>query len=239
MNFLTETDNGVLVITPHAGPGGDTAQLRRIKDTVMKQYTAATRAVVIDLSEVDFIDSGVIGAIVGSCRFLQGKSTSMVVCGIGLRVAETLYIMNLNRALPIRFTRELALTELNRPGHKDVPMDMLLAKNPSIDAVRKWWQESALTREVPKLTSKDLIQPPKVETPRPPTPVPPSSDSADSNDLLAKRESAQDWLRALRLFREAKSLGERYGLDFNAGWTFRDFLSEIAERLEPGNDAPK
>jgi hypothetical protein len=108
--------------------------------------------------------------------------------------------------------------------------------------VRSWWdgnwsQDSRVVggdrqEELPG----DKPEVPDVVSERPPAPQGVSGagfEKARLENELAKEliPDIRDWIRALEVFREARSLWTARGLEFSADITFKEFVSRFAETL--------
>ena len=71
------------------------------------------RRIVLDLSEVDFIDSSGLGAIVSSLKTL-GNDGDLVICGIRETVMGLFKITRMNRVFQIFATESEAIEALSR-----------------------------------------------------------------------------------------------------------------------------
>jgi len=68
--------------------------------------------VVVDLSEVSFLDSTGIGVLVGALKRVREKGGALAFCGVQARVRRVFEITGLMDALPIFESREAALAAL-------------------------------------------------------------------------------------------------------------------------------
>jgi len=101
-------DIGVIVLQGEL----DTYTVTRYKDTVATAIDRGTLALVVDLSEVSFIDAAGLGAIVTTARRLGLGTVAVVLPHPGL--VRIFRICRLDRLLDIYETRELALRGLPR-----------------------------------------------------------------------------------------------------------------------------
>jgi anti-sigma B factor antagonist len=247
LEFKKEIDNPVVILTaiPAAKEARD-SPLAEVRRVVSGLVAVGGIHIVLDLAQVEFMNTTDIGAILGCMRQLQGLNGTLVLCGIGPRLAETLSIIRVNEVLPFRMAREDAVSEAKRAA-RDVSKDpnkmrKLAGSNPTLADVRSWWdgnwsQDSRVVggdrqEELPG----DKPEVPDVVSERPPAPQGVSGagfEKARLENELAKEliPDIRDWIRALEVFREARSLWTARGLEFSADITFKEFVSRFAETL--------
>jgi anti-sigma B factor antagonist len=100
--FLVEDHVGLVVIRGELDLNTATRMKERIVDLVEK----GAQSLVLDLSEVTFVDSTALGAIVGAQRRCEGTVALVVT---SRRVLRTFEITGLDKALLLLPTREDAL----------------------------------------------------------------------------------------------------------------------------------
>ncbi len=83
------------------------------KGRMVDWINQGNRRIVLDLSEVDFIDSSGLGAIVSSLKTL-GNDGDLVICGIRETVMGLFKITRMNRVFQIFATESEAIEALSR-----------------------------------------------------------------------------------------------------------------------------
>jgi anti-anti-sigma factor len=254
MEVITESEDSVAVLTPSYSPAENPREsdLGPLRVAVKALLERNVRKVAIDLRNVDYLGSADIAALVASARTIHTNSGLMVICGCGLRLAETLGVVQLLGILPVRFTRNLAVSALRKvqPG-RDSSSD-LVKGNPTMEAFRDWWHEvvQAQTREV-------RITPSAVELMAEPEQ---DYDAVDSSSVIrpglanylaegsagddtppeeamaAVRPGLNDWAAAQETLKSAQRLCAVHGVRFTPDMTFREFMGRLAESMGRGEE---
>ncbi len=238
MRFEPEEIGGVLVVHIRMGNDEELSRLGALKGEVSRHVEAGHLNIVVDLKELDFIDSKGMGALVGCARLIEEKAGKFVVYGMGLRLTETLHIVRLNQVVPFRMTQAQAVvaaeSELGEDGFAE-----LIRGNPGLPEVRAWWDEngdslapagpshvpfSDMTRRQPEPKETKFLSDWA------------SPDLVRLRSLIEGNHHLQDWMQALYLFSEAKRLSQRYEIEFNAEMSFKEFLSNLADSLSTVED---
>jgi anti-anti-sigma factor len=89
-------DDGRLVTGLEAGPGADTTQLA---DDIWQLADQSTGAIVLDLSEIQWIDSGACAVLIRFWKDLRGKGRALTL-SVSDPVRETFRITGLVRLIP-------------------------------------------------------------------------------------------------------------------------------------------
>lgn len=243
-------DISVLKLEPSEGesPNGVPTNFDKLKTKVLELSTrAGVRKIIVDLREIHFLDSSCIGVLVGGHRRMKECQGAIIYVGIGLRVAETLNIVNLLYALPIRITCEEAALALKKfQGGRD-PGE-LAKDNPPLETIRAWWDALLhdRVRSIPT-PSREFIRKPVLEprpepsraaggtastlTPRPASGSLDASHPAGDSNGQPIFTPPDDWNRALGLMREAAALARANGVAFSVDMSFREYVGALAERL--------
>lgn len=82
----------------------------QLRAALLKSTEGERPRVVIDLSDVVFVDSTGIGVLVGALKRARENGGGLHFCGLGARVRRVFEITGLMSALPIFDSRELALS---------------------------------------------------------------------------------------------------------------------------------
>jgi anti-anti-sigma factor len=215
MRFDFDNVQDVVILTVRRELGDEAVSLVAVKSEVARRVNDGERQFLVDVSEMDFVDSSSMGALAGTLRLVEQNEGVLMVCGVGLRFAETLHVAEIQKALPIRKTRDEALKTILTGPRGPGALEAYLPGNPSLEAIRNWWEE---------------VRPPRQETAtgtREESSIDVVGDPQEGNIDLHLR----DWLEALRVFNTAKSLAQRYELQFSADVSFKHFLSTLADKL--------
>jgi anti-sigma B factor antagonist len=84
----------------------------RFKQKLIEYATKGNRIIVLDLSEVTFIDSSGLGALIGSLKFI-GDDGEIVLCGVRDSVASMLKLTRMNKIFRMFLSPEDALHALS------------------------------------------------------------------------------------------------------------------------------
>ena len=84
----------------------------RFKDDLIALIDEGVARIVIDLSQVTFIDSTALGVIIGGVKRLHERDGSLALVAVSRPVVRILDITGLNRVLTIFDTREAAFAAL-------------------------------------------------------------------------------------------------------------------------------
>ena len=110
MNLDTRKKDNVLVIKPFE-TRIDAKVAAEFKEKMINFITDGNKLIVLNLSDVDFIDSSGLGAIVSSLKQLGGEG-DIVICEIKESILNLLRLTRLDRVLRIFSTEKEAITEL-------------------------------------------------------------------------------------------------------------------------------
>lgn len=230
-------------------PGND--GLSDVKELVSKFIGKGERKILVDLEEMGLVDSRGIGALVGCLRLARQRECLFLVCGLRPQIFETLRTLNLARVIPIRLDREEGIGLLSRTTLKPENLDLLINGNPAADTVVKYWEARSAKASAPgeeRDGTSEASSRSRVSTM---TPKPQPVEPAASGDAVAPvtqstvvpapapapapeapfRRPEDDWLLALRLFRQSAELARRHQVDFDQNTPFRELFLRLAERL--------
>jgi anti-sigma B factor antagonist len=84
----------------------------RFKQDLIEYATKGNRTIVLDLSEVTFIDSSGLGALIGSLKFI-GDDGEIVLCGARDTVASMLKLTRMNKIFRMFLSPEDAICALS------------------------------------------------------------------------------------------------------------------------------
>lgn len=107
MEFSVESEDGVVVITIKADrlDANNANIFKRAMDPVLRDTSHA----ILDLSNVRFIDSSGIGALLSCLRRLAESGGSLRLAGLQRQVRATIELVHMHRVFPIHETRQEAI----------------------------------------------------------------------------------------------------------------------------------
>jgi len=230
MEIEQEELNGVAILTPLLPDStiGWTATLKTMRNRVNVLTDRGARKLLIDLTNVDFLDSTGIGTLVGCFQRMASTDGLVLFCGAGLRIAETLAVVNLLRVLPLRIGRAEAMKELSKSTPTKGACAKLSAGNPSVDTLRAWWKDNApAPSPAPEAPPEPAPASPAAQQPKSPDPAAALSENLPSD----VHDDLRSWVDALDVLMRARGIYERNGLGFSADVTFKEFIARLAEAL--------
>jgi anti-sigma B factor antagonist len=108
MNLKLETEvcEGVTVVSCQGRVAfGEEASLLR---STLKTVLSSTKNVVLDLSQVNYIDSGGLGTLVGVYSSARGAGADIKLCGLSSRLRDTLQVTKLVTVFEVYDNRQQA-----------------------------------------------------------------------------------------------------------------------------------
>jgi anti-sigma B factor antagonist len=109
MEFATRTDERLQIVSVKE-PRIDAAVAIEFKDAMRAQTEGGPGIVVLDLSEVEFIDSSGLGAIVASMKTM-GKEKTLALAGLTPSVARVFQLTRMDSVFRLFPTLDGALAE--------------------------------------------------------------------------------------------------------------------------------
>jgi anti-sigma B factor antagonist len=106
-----ETDSGAILIMKPLGRRIDAATAAAFKGEMVDRINSGRQRIVLDLSEVDFIDSSGLGAMVSSLKAI-GDGGDLVLCGVRETVMSLFRLTRMNRVFSMFGDREEAVRSL-------------------------------------------------------------------------------------------------------------------------------
>ncbi len=103
----TETQNGAVVITPEGDI--DLSRSPVLRTSLRQAQTSKPQRLIIDLANVDYMDSSGVATLVEALQIARRNNTKMVLCGMKDRVRSIFEIARLDTVFTIVNTRELAV----------------------------------------------------------------------------------------------------------------------------------
>jgi len=107
MSTKAETTGGVTIVTPGmaALDAASTRDFKRQMAPILREH----HRVVLDLSQVAFVDSSGLAAILSCLRELNAAGGDLKLCGVSAAVRTLFEMVRLHRIMDILPTREAAL----------------------------------------------------------------------------------------------------------------------------------
>lgn len=224
MNFLEEQIGRILILQPTHSGRGEFSGLPKLKNEVIRRVENGQIHILVDMSQVDFLGSMEIGALVGCLRLLESRKGTFALCCVGPHLFEALCMVRLETIIPIRISRDEALNDLKPKMHDSNRIRRLVQGNPKLEEIQSRWRQQALETEA---EPPHDASPPVAESAEPP--APPAASAPPSTPELPPDQDR--WMRSLQLLQEARELCESSGVDFAMDMTFQDFLAKIGEAL--------
>ncbi len=106
-----EVDSGEILVIKPLSTRIDAATANDFKGRMVDRINSGRRRIVLDLSEVDFIDSSGLGALVSSLKAI-GDGGDLVVCGVSEAVMSLFRLTRMNRVFSMFGGREEAIRSL-------------------------------------------------------------------------------------------------------------------------------
>ena len=103
--------NGLLIVTP-TGPRLDAAYANTCRGRMIDRIRAGHRFIVLDLSNVEFVDSSGLNAILSSRNALGGEG-ELVLCGLQKPVASIFRLTKLDQVFSIYADQKEAIGALS------------------------------------------------------------------------------------------------------------------------------
>jgi anti-sigma B factor antagonist len=108
LKMETRVAEGVTVLAPHGRiTFGEEASALRDK---LKQLLISSKKIVLDLSEVSYIDSGGLGSLVGVYSSARAAGADIKLTGLGQRLRDTLQITKLATVFEVYDNEQQAVT---------------------------------------------------------------------------------------------------------------------------------
>jgi len=103
--------NGITILTCHGRImfGEDSNALR---DVARQALATSARTVVINLSDVTYLDSGALGMLVGLCSASRSEGAHIKLAALGQRLRDVLHTTKLVSIFEVYDTEEQALASL-------------------------------------------------------------------------------------------------------------------------------
>jgi anti-sigma B factor antagonist len=106
---LLTRENGAKTVVEVTAPNVDFRNCETIKTTVAGVVGNGRKAVVLNLSQVNFMDSSGLGVVLYCKRACESAGGSFSLCGLKGYVSNLVRLTNLDKAVPIYDSEDLAL----------------------------------------------------------------------------------------------------------------------------------
>ncbi|MEO9818860.1 MAG: STAS domain-containing protein [Paracoccaceae bacterium] len=110
MNLTSRTENSLQIVSV-SDTRIDAAVAIEFKDAMRTQTESGSGVVVLDLSEVQFIDSSGLGAIVASMKQM-GRDRKLALAGLTPTVEKVFRLTRMDSVFPLFTTLDSALNDL-------------------------------------------------------------------------------------------------------------------------------
>jgi anti-anti-sigma factor len=108
MDIQTSTTQGVCILRPSgkiALGNGD----QELGEAVRTQLAAGARKILIDFSQVSYMDSSGIGELVGCYTSIRNRQGELKLCGMNARTFDLMKVTSLNSVFDVQATEAEAL----------------------------------------------------------------------------------------------------------------------------------
>ena len=110
MKYACETEGGATVVTP-LDPALDAQEAKEFRRSMETELRGKTK-VVLDLSNVGFLDSSGLGAILACLRLIEGGGGGLKLCGLTADVKKAVELVRMDRLVDVHGTRDEALAAM-------------------------------------------------------------------------------------------------------------------------------
>ncbi|MFC0225097.1 STAS domain-containing protein [Serratia aquatilis] len=112
MNFEIQSENGVEIIMPLVRRL-DASVATIFKQEVLSFIQQGKNCILLDFSQVDFIDSSCLGALVSMLKMLNERG-DLALCSLNSNIQNMFKLTRMDRIFTIGSDREAALKMMNR-----------------------------------------------------------------------------------------------------------------------------
>ncbi|WON75857.1 STAS domain-containing protein [Serratia sp. UGAL515B_01] len=112
MNFEIQSENGVEIITPLVRRL-DASVAGIFKQDILSFIQQGKNSILLDFSQVDFIDSSCLGALVSMLKMLNERG-DLALCSLNSNIQNMFKLTRMDRIFTIGSDREAALEIMNR-----------------------------------------------------------------------------------------------------------------------------
>lgn len=111
MNINTEREPNVNILTPSVRRL-DASVAAAFKDAVVREIGEDRKALIVDFSKIEFIDSSGLGMLVSLLKMMNGKG-DMMLCALNPGIRNMFTLTRMDRIFRICPDRASALAQLN------------------------------------------------------------------------------------------------------------------------------
>ena len=112
MNFDTERQPNVNILTPSVRRL-DASVAAAFKEAITREIGDDQKALIVDFSKIDFIDSSGLGTLVSLLKMMNGKG-EMTLCALNPGIRNMFTLTRMDRIFRICPDRAAALAQLNQ-----------------------------------------------------------------------------------------------------------------------------
>ena len=119
MNYAVRNiaDVAIIDISGSISPGRTLAERLIVSELVGQQLAAGLKKVLVNLSDVHFIDSSGLGDLIGALRLVQSQGGQLHLCSASQRISELLYRTHLDSIMQCFSDEASALQAFSANGH--------------------------------------------------------------------------------------------------------------------------
>lgn len=235
MDYKKENVGDVLIITPMPSEKNSDEGLGTMKNEIASQHVAGFERVVIDLQNINYINSGDIGVIIGCVRYFFSRKGMLLIASMRPKVAETMFIINMHKAIPFRIDKSDAVSELNKTVKSHDASTRLLARNPSLSEIHAYWNSQKQIQDgmIAKANDVHPVDSRQFKIPDDKKEHEPNHKKFfhQSDENTAQNLMNSGWESALEIVQKAKMLYNIHGLVFKPEITFKEFLAKMSEKM--------
>jgi anti-anti-sigma factor len=118
MVIVQESHNNTFILMPK--PGVDSSSAAQFEEVLMEGVEAASGNVVVDCSDLDYISSAGLRAILIAAKLSKSKGSKLVLCGMKRHIRKIFDTSGFTQLLPIVQNRDDAMAVLCGPAAQPV-----------------------------------------------------------------------------------------------------------------------
>src|SRR5207237_1880240 len=107
VGIKVSTDEGATIVAPEGDI--DLSRSPVLRTSLRQAQTARPRRLVVDLGQVDYMDSSGVATLVEALQIARRNNTKMILCGLKDRVRSIFEIARLDTVFTITASRDAAL----------------------------------------------------------------------------------------------------------------------------------
>ncbi|KEY60606.1 STAS domain-containing protein [Serratia sp. DD3] len=112
MNFETQSVGNVLVVSP-LSRRLDASLSMQFKEEIQAMIVQGSNRILLDFSQVDFIDSSCLGALVSLLKTLQGKG-QLAICSLNSNIQGMFKLTRMDKIFTIGVDQQTTLQQMSQ-----------------------------------------------------------------------------------------------------------------------------